>query len=43
MEISERLGELAREEAQRFLEREEVVQRDEPPTEKMEPQPDEGD
>ena len=42
LEISERLGELAREEAQRFLEREEGASQ-EPPTEKIEPQPGEGD
>ena len=42
LEISERLGELAREEAQRFLEREEAASA-EPPTEKIEPQPGEGD
>jgi len=39
LEIAERLGELAREEAQRFLDRDEEGV-DEPPTEKMEPQPD---
>jgi DivIVA domain-containing protein len=41
MEISERLGELAREEAQRFLEREEAAA--EPPSQKIEPQPEAGD
>jgi DivIVA domain-containing protein len=41
LEISERLGELAREEAQRFLEREEAAREGaEAPTEKFEPQPD---
>jgi type VI protein secretion system component VasK len=44
LEISERLGELAREEAQRFLDREEAAReanpREEVPTEKIEPQPD---
>jgi DivIVA domain-containing protein len=44
LEISERLGELAREEAQRFLEREEAAReatpREDIPTEKIEPQPD---
>ena len=40
MEIAERLGEIAREEAQRFLEREEAA-REESPTEKIETQPDE--
>jgi hypothetical protein len=39
LEIAERLGELAREEAQRFLDHDEIA-RDEPPTEKMEAQPD---
>jgi hypothetical protein len=44
LEIAERLGELAREEAQRFLEREETAREeaagDEAPTEKIEAQPD---
>ena len=39
LEIAERLGELAREEAQRFLDRDEVAV-EEPPTEKIEAQPD---
>jgi len=44
LEISERLGELAREEAQRFLEREEAAREEaaaveQTPTEKIEPQP----
>ena len=39
LEIAERLGELAREEAQRFLDHDEIA-REEPPTEKMEAQPD---
>jgi DivIVA domain-containing protein len=39
LEIAERLGDLAREEAQRFLDREEVAV-EEPPTEKIEAQPD---
>jgi DivIVA domain-containing protein len=39
LEIAERLGELAREEAQRFLDREEGAV-EEPPTEKLEAQPD---
>src|SRR5215210_4588561 len=42
MEIAERLGELAREEAQRFLERDEATSGDSP-TQKMEPQPGETD
>lgn len=41
LEISERLGELAREEAQRFLDREEAAREEaEAPTEKIEAQPD---
>jgi DivIVA domain-containing protein len=41
LEIAERLGELAREEAQRFLEREEAAREEaEAPTEKIETQPD---
>ena len=41
LEISERLGDLAREEAQRFLEREEAAREEaEAPTEKIEAQPD---
>jgi DivIVA domain-containing protein len=44
LDISERLGELARDEAQRFLEREEAAREEaphkDPPTQKMEPQPD---
>lgn len=44
MEIAERLGELAREEAQRFMEREESAREaaaaNEPPTQKIEAQPD---
>jgi len=41
LEISERLGELAREEAQRFLEREEAAREEaEAPTQKIEAQPD---
>ena len=39
LEIAERLGELAREEAQRFLDREETAV-EETPTEKIEAQPD---
>jgi len=41
LEISERLGELAREEAQRFLDAEEAAREEaQAPTQKLEPQPD---